>query len=151
VERRKRLFISYGHQDADIAGALHTALSYKHDVWLDTVLMAGHKWWPQIEQAIQDCDLFIILVPRSYFYIHSTVLRECRTAKRLGKSVIPICINKFTYEALKNYNLTKIQAVILRVETTLFPKRRIIIPDDIGKLIDAIQIRLSQEPPLPGE
>src|SRR5262245_7155128 len=62
-----RIFISYAHEDAKIAiavsNALHTALGDTFaDVFLDTVsLVAGLEFKTQIEERLDDTDIFIIV------------------------------------------------------------------------------------------
>jgi TIR domain len=52
------VFISYSHNDKDLLGALHAQLKALEqagllEVWADTRIDAGDKWYPEIEEAMK--------------------------------------------------------------------------------------------------
>jgi hypothetical protein len=109
-----KIFISYSHRDIDIVSELREELASSHDAWTDISIKPGAKWSKEIEVAIPACDIFLIVVPSSTI-ISNAIMRECNLAKKLRKCIIPICINSVNHYFLKNYHLSHLQAMRLRV------------------------------------
>lgn len=54
----KTVFISYSHKDKDLLGPLTAQLKTLEqagllEVWADTRIDAGDKWYPEIEEAMK--------------------------------------------------------------------------------------------------
>jgi hypothetical protein len=65
-------FISYTHTDYRLCGELrsHLALSKDHggaDFWADERVQAGARWNVAIEQAIDQAEIFLLLVSAKFF------------------------------------------------------------------------------------
>jgi hypothetical protein len=75
---RKRVFISYVHEDAEIVDRLASALiSNGFDVWLDrTHLLPGMRWKSVIRNAIRSGDYFIACFSPSYVSKTETFMNE---------------------------------------------------------------------------
>ena len=57
-----KLFLSYGHKDYPaFLNRIVLDLRQEHDVWLDSLLRWGDNWPKMINDAIDDCDLFIFI------------------------------------------------------------------------------------------
>ncbi|MEO1387650.1 MAG: AAA-like domain-containing protein [Cyanobacteria bacterium J06634_6] len=85
---RSRIFISYKRgvaPDEPIASEVYQALSADHDVFIDQTMPVGTPWVEQIEQALAQSDVLIILL--SAESVHSEmVLGEVEMAHRLMKT-----------------------------------------------------------------
>ena len=65
-------FISYTHTDHKLCGELqsHLALGKDHggaDFWADKRITAGAQWSTAIEQAIDEAEIFLLLVTAKFF------------------------------------------------------------------------------------
>jgi TIR domain len=78
VALRKRVFISYVHEDAETVDRLASALiSNGLDVWLDrTHLLPGMRWKSVIRKAIRSGDYFIACFSASYVSKTETFMNE---------------------------------------------------------------------------
>lgn len=67
-----RIFISYSHRNKDILARLQVHLNpivaWRKDVeiWDDTKITVGSKWQPAIAQAIDKCDVAILIVSADF-------------------------------------------------------------------------------------
>jgi len=89
-----RIFISYARADStDLALKLRNDLSTAgHDVWLDLAeIAAGASWARDIEEAIENCDLALILLSHGS-YASDICRGEQLRAQRKGKRIIPILL-----------------------------------------------------------
>jgi len=78
VALRKRVFISYVHEDAQTVDRLASDLTSSGlDVWLDrTHLLPGMRWKSVIRKAIRGGDYFIACFSRSYVSKPETFMNE---------------------------------------------------------------------------
>jgi hypothetical protein len=78
VVLRKRIFISYVHEDADTVDRLAAELKASgFDVWLDrTHLLPGVRWKSVIRKAIRSGDYFIACFSPSYVGKNETFMNE---------------------------------------------------------------------------
>jgi hypothetical protein len=65
-------FISYTHTDYRLCGEFeaHLALSKDHggaDFWADKRIQAGEQWSAAVEQAIDQAEIFLLLVSAKFF------------------------------------------------------------------------------------
>lgn len=89
-----RIFISYAREDGiDTALRLRNDLTAAgHDTWLDLAeIAAGASWARDIEEAIEGCDIALILLSHGS-YVSDICRGEQLRALRKGKRVIPILI-----------------------------------------------------------
>lgn len=66
-----KIFISYSHTDEALKRELDTVLAGLHrrgvvDTWYDRRIEAGDEWNESIQQAMNDCDLALLLVSPDY-------------------------------------------------------------------------------------
>ena len=84
-------FISYSHSDESFALELYSFLKTSGvTLWMDRPNIArGAEWEREIEQALDDCSSFIVLLSSSS--VHSDYVRsEVHTALEEGKLIVPV-------------------------------------------------------------
>src|SRR5262245_49080866 len=86
------VFISYSHEDQEYAHKLAEYLEeHKFVVWIDKHIGYGKKWEREIEQAINQCAAFIVVMTPDAN--ESTwVDNECTHANDNAKSTFPILL-----------------------------------------------------------
>jgi small GTP-binding protein len=96
-----KIFISYSHKDEAFKDELVTMLAGLHrrgivDAWQDRRIEAGDEWYQSIQEAMNDCDLALLLV--SADYLASRFIQEEEQPKLLQRRqemqlrVIPIIV-----------------------------------------------------------
>jgi hypothetical protein len=103
---RARVFISYVHEDKDIAQAvqslLSSALDLEEEVFLSadqTQVLAGHIWLDRIRDALDSCELLLLLLSERSIN-RAWVNFEAGAVWLVRKPVIPICIGRMLIEFL---------------------------------------------------
>jgi hypothetical protein len=101
-----RVFISYVHEDKDIATAVQTllvrTLELEAGVFLaadQTQILAGHIWLDRIRAALEQCDLLLLLLSERSIN-RAWVNFEAGAVWLTRKPVIPVCIGKMLIEFL---------------------------------------------------
>ena len=101
-----RVFISYVHEDKDIAAALQEMLSsvlkLEKEVFLsadETQVLAGHTWLDRIRDALESCEVLLLLLSERSIN-RAWVNFEAGAVWLARKPVIPICIGKMLIEFL---------------------------------------------------
>lgn len=101
-----RVFISYVHEDKDIAQAVQSLLAstlhLDNDVFLSadqTQVLAGHIWLDRIRSALESCELLLLLLSERSIN-RAWVNFEAGAVWLTGKPVIPICIGGMLIEFL---------------------------------------------------
>jgi hypothetical protein len=86
------IFISYSHKDSEYAHALADRLqSMGFAVWIDARLDYGSQWPHKIQEQLDSCDAFILIMsPRSF--VSEWVQGELQRAKRKAKPVFPLLL-----------------------------------------------------------
>ncbi|MGA9768354.1 MAG: TIR domain-containing protein [Blastocatellia bacterium] len=103
-----RIFISYSHRDEEFKDELVTMLAglQRHgivDAWQDRRIEAGDEWYKSIQDAMNDCDLALLLV--SPDYLASRFIQEDEQPKLLLRRqemqlrVIPIIIRPCKWQS----------------------------------------------------
>lgn len=84
------IFVSYSRVDADYASQLANDLRKRgFDVWIDNRIDYGDRWFSAIEQAIEGCTAFVLLMtPHSKS--SEWVQKEILIAKRDAKPIFPV-------------------------------------------------------------
>ncbi|BCV54222.1 toll/interleukin-1 receptor domain-containing protein [Shewanella algae] len=77
MEKKKKVkfFVSYAHRNSDLAtefiehlrDVLKPSKSYCYEYWQDNQLTVGEKWDNQIQEAVESCDLGLLLISPSFF------------------------------------------------------------------------------------
>lgn len=109
-----KIFISYSQQDADFKDELLTMLKGlqrqgRIAAWHDRDIEAGSDWLPEIEQAIETCQVALLLISADFIasdFIHSKEMKRFLARKKTDNLlVLPIflrdCLWEFE-EGLKN-------------------------------------------------
>lgn len=87
------IFISYSHNDKGYVHKLQEALlSQGFNVWIDDRIDYGTRWPKVIQDHLDDCDAFIVIVSENSFE-SEWVQNEVTRAKRIGKPFFPLLLN----------------------------------------------------------
>ena len=87
------IFISYSHKDKDYVHQLQQALlSQGFNVWIDDRIDYGTRWPKVIQDHLDDCDAFIVIVSENSFE-SEWVQNEVTRAKRIGKPFFPLLLS----------------------------------------------------------
>jgi len=86
------IFISYSHKDKDYGHKLRQALIDRgFDAWIDDRIDYGSRWPREIEQHLQGCSAFILVMsPASKE--SEWVQNELETARDLKKPILPFLL-----------------------------------------------------------
>ncbi len=107
------IFISYSHKDKDYVHKLQEALQKEgFEVWIDDRIDYGSRWPKVIQDQLDACDAFVVVVSENS-YESEWVQNEVTRAKRKGKPSFPLLLSGDTwlsvettqYEDVKKGNL----------------------------------------------
>ena len=105
---RPRVFISYSHKDKDLLGALVAQLKALEqagllDVWVDTRIDAGDKWYPEIETAMQGAAVAVCLVSEYFLASDFCTKQEVpfllKREEKDGLLLIPVLLSDCVWQA----------------------------------------------------
>jgi hypothetical protein len=100
-------FISYTHTDYKLFQRFeaHLALSKDHggaDFWADKRILAGEHWSPAIERAIDQSEIFLLLISAKFFgsaYIWNEELPRIMARSALcGGLIVPVILRPCRWE-----------------------------------------------------
>jgi hypothetical protein len=108
VSRSFKLFISYSHKDEEFKNELITMLAGLQrqgiiDTWQDRQIEGGDEWYTSIQDAMNDCDLALLLV--SPDYLSSRFIQEEEQPKLLQRHkemqlrVMPIIVRPCKWQS----------------------------------------------------
>jgi hypothetical protein len=87
------VFLSYAHQDAELAKALRQDLiDIGQSVWLDESLNGGQIWWDEILRQVRDCHVFVLAIS-AHSLASEACLSEWAYAEELARPFLPIRID----------------------------------------------------------
>ena len=87
------IFISYSHADQQYVDKLHAALlSEGFNAWIDGRINYGDQWPKVIQQHLDECDAFIIVMSRNSFE-SDMVQNELTRAREKKKPIFPILLD----------------------------------------------------------
>ena len=97
------IFISYSKQDIDFTRYLKTLLEAEgYAVWVDEArLTPSARWWKAIEQNIETCSAFIIVMSPNA-YESDWVEREILLAEKEKRPIIPVLLAGEAWSRLAN-------------------------------------------------
>ncbi len=95
-------FLSYAHRDGSLVDTLHEdlkvhlAISKTYDFrgWRDTGILAGEVWDDEIQAAILECEMAILLVSPVFLSRPYIVEKEIPQLLDAGKVVIPVQLRR---------------------------------------------------------
>jgi hypothetical protein len=88
------IYLSYARADASKASQLAEDIrSLGFNVWMDKELNGGQMWWDEILSQIKQCDVFVFSVSDASCG-SIACMRELSYAESLGKSVIPVLVDR---------------------------------------------------------
>jgi hypothetical protein len=103
-----RIFISYSHQDEKFKDELIKMLAGMQrrgviDAWQDRRIEPGAEWFKAIKQAINECDLALLLVSADFIasgFINDEELPDLlKRRQQEGMTVIPIIVRDCTWRS----------------------------------------------------
>jgi hypothetical protein len=87
------IFISYSHEDKEYVHKLQIALQKKgFDVWIDKSIGYGAEWPKVIQEKLDECDAFIIVMSKDS-YESDMVQNEVTRAREKKKPIFPLLLN----------------------------------------------------------
>jgi len=107
---RPRVFISYSHKDRALLDSLVAQLKVLEnagllDVWVDTRIDAGEKWYPEIEAAMNQAAVAVCLVSEHFlssdFCTKEEVPFLLKRAERDGLLIIPVLLSDCAWYAYR--------------------------------------------------
>lgn len=111
-----RYFISYAHADEPLAGEfvaridrqLKPARAYDHRLWRDTAILVGEAWKAEIDDALAQCHLGLLLISPS-FLASPWVRDEVRRLLERSKGVIPVMLRPVDLQRHDLQGLSELQ------------------------------------------
>ena len=140
----KRIFISYGRQDAThVAAWLHQELvALGYDVWLDQHDLqqaTGAEWERKIEDAISKSNVVIALMSPHSVRPQSECRNEISLAKDSDLAIVPVMVNRCD----RPLRLHALQYIDLAGFDRLSQEARAIL---LNQVIDAIEHGVPEDP-----
>jgi hypothetical protein len=107
----KRVFVSYSRKDAEVVTSLvGDVVAMQNEAWQDLQLAGGQKWWDEVLNHIESCDVFLVAI--SEHWLDSEACRaEHRFALACQKPVLPVTISAGLSDALVPPELAALQRV----------------------------------------
>jgi DNA-binding beta-propeller fold protein YncE len=146
-----KAFVSYSRIDAkETANVIHEYLTNygHHEVFLDTTdIRGGDEWWNTIQNAISDCDIFIIIVTPSALY-RSEVEKEVEIAKNLNKKIIPCIAKDYVDENEIKWGLNRYQGYYYESDSKLAMHLHKMIKceaKNLGKILDGVTTKIKTD------
>jgi len=106
-EHKKKIFISYAHEDKKMMDQLSKYLNivkiHNIDFWFDQKMRTGDEWPAKIQNAIETAHLTICLVSNSYLgstFVQKREFPFIQTRQKEGMVVFPIIIKDCLWNAI---------------------------------------------------
>ena len=142
----KRIFISYSHKDEEYMDRIHIHLKPLKrkgliDVWVDKEIKAGDYWKNEIEKALQNSNVAVLLISADYlasdFIVENELPPLLKNAENKGTRIIPVIIKPCGF--IRDSNLKVFQAINDPKEPiiSLSENKREEIYEKLAELIEA--------------
>jgi hypothetical protein len=107
MKKKIKFFVSYARANKDLAARFlekfreqaTPSKSYEYVFWRDTNLLVGEKWHDQIQEALKECDLGLLLISPAFLgsqYIDQQELPNFTGVD--AKPVIPVMLQPVDFE-----------------------------------------------------
>lgn len=102
-----RFFVSYAHADALTATTFLKRLTeqlapskrYQYNLWRDTMLLVGERWHDEIQQALGECQMGLLLVSPAFLASDYIVKQELpRFLGQVAKPVLPVMLQPVDFQ-----------------------------------------------------
>jgi hypothetical protein len=156
-KKRIKFFVSYAHRNNKLATefveclqeVLTPSKSYSYDYWKDKELTVGEKWDEQIQEAIDSCDIGLLLISPAFLSSNYITQNELPAFVN-GKPCVPVMLAKVDLErhdlkgleARQIFRLNRDKFNSPRSYSELKNKRR---EDFIFELFQAIENKLDEK------
>lgn len=126
IKMKNKIFISYSHADKEWLQKLQKhlkvlSIQIRLEVWDDTRLQSGDKWKVEIEKALEDANIAILLVSTDFLasdFIRTNELPPIlKNAESKGTRVMPLLVRPSLFTS--NSELSQFQAVNDPVKTII--------------------------------
>jgi hypothetical protein len=117
-KKLKRIFISYSHKDKEYMDRILIHLKPLEtkeliDVWVDKEIKAGDDWKNEIEKALQNSNVAVLLISADYlasdFIVQNELPPLLENAMKKGTRIIPVIIKPCGFT--RDSNLKAFQAI----------------------------------------
>ena len=116
-----RLFISYAHKNKRLVedfrdrfdDHLNASANFEYQVWQDIEIKPGQLWENEILDALQQCDLGILLVSPAFLVSNYILDKEIPLLVNLGKVIIPVALYPIDFKHYDLHGLEKRQFYFL--------------------------------------
>lgn len=109
TKKEIKFFISYARANDKLATSFRTKFEtltklskrYQYSLWSDKSILPGEKWEEEIQKALEECELGLLLT--SSEFLASDYIKENELSKFVGKDakpVIPVMLLKVDIENL---------------------------------------------------
>lgn len=131
TKKEIKFFISYAHENDRLATSLiekfktltKLSLKYQYFFWSDKSILPGENWEKEIQKAIKECTLGLLLVSPEFLASDYITKEELSNFKRnKAKSMFPIALLKINFKLFDLKGLQKTQFYLLKKRGFSEPK-----------------------------
>lgn len=118
-----RIFVSYSHRNEKLVGRfidsftaqIEAARNYEYTLWHDGLIVAGEDWLTEIQTAIRECHLGLVLI--STRFLGSKFIKKHELSQFTGddaKPVIPVFLQPVDFRSQNSLGLERKQCFELK-------------------------------------
>lgn len=125
-----RLFICYAHKNRRLVEGfrdrfddhLNASINFDYKLWQDIEIKPGQLWENEILDALQQCDLGILLVSPAFLVSNYILDKEIPLLVSLGKIIIPVALYPIDFKHYDLHGLEKRQFYFLNSDAFQQPR-----------------------------